>query len=126
MKNLSLFISESLYDGEHVLKHFKDTHHDTGHNPEMEKYVKNSKFKLTKIHPDKLPTEEDLWDKDDPFDRVVDIDHNTVKKNEMKIDSGQKLKPIIMGKGAIIDGHHRAMAAKNKNKHIDAYVAVDR
>ena len=126
MKSLSQFIAESSFGGEHVLQHFKDTHHEHGQNPEMEKYIKNTKFKLTKVHPDKLPSEESLWDKDDPFHRVVDIDYDTVKKNEMRIDAGKKLPPIIMGKGAIIDGHHRALAAKNKNKHIDAYVPVEK
>ncbi|MTV47156.1 ParB N-terminal domain-containing protein, partial [Streptococcus pneumoniae] len=60
---------------------------------------------------------------DDPFERTVWLDDAAVTKYERILSAGQLVNPIIMGPNrSVIDGNHRAQAAKNLHVSIPGYV----
>ena len=61
--------------GEEMLQVFHTMHHDAGMNPDMDQYIMNHNWELRDFTPDMFPTEEEFFDYDDPFDRIVDIDY---------------------------------------------------
>ena len=114
---------DNLKSGKEMFKTYKSTHLDKdASNPDMENYIKSHSWKTSSVDHKNLPSEEDLYDKDDPFDRVIDIDDHTVARHAEKIKSGN-YDPIIMGpNNSVIDGNHRAQAAKKLGVSIKAYV----
>lgn len=111
--------------GDDMLKIFHQTHHEKGQNPEMEKYIQDHSWGVKMLQPDQLPDEDDDVYYDDPFRRVVDIDSEHVGDVMGDIRRGIKIDPIIMGPGkSIIDGNHRAQAARKLRTSIQAYVPM--
>lgn len=107
--------------GEEMLKVFQTMHHDAGNNDEMDTFIKSHDWKLADFTPDMFPSEEEFFDYDDPFGRVIDIDYYH------RVDLSQ---PIIVGpqysdgKYSVIDGNHRAAKAQQMGKTIKAYFPV--
>ncbi len=109
--------------GEDMLQIFRNMHHDTEMNPEMDQYILDHAWELRNFTPDMFPDEEEFFDYDDPFDRVIDIDYgHRVSLSE----------PIIVGpqysdgKYSVIDGNHRAAAAQQQGKTIKGYFPVSK
>ena len=104
--------------GEEMLSIFQNMHHDAGANDEMDAFIKSHDWKLTDFTPDMFPSEEEFFDYDDPFGRVIDIDYHH------RVDMSQ---PIIVGpqykdgKYSVIDGNHRAAKATELGKTIKGY-----
>ena len=112
--------------GDDMLKVFHQTHHEAGDNPEMEQFIRDHAWGIKMIHPDQLPEIDDDVYFDDPFRRVMDIDDEHVRDVIRHVRSGGKIDPIIMGPGkSIIDGNHRAQAAKKLRTTIQAYVPME-
>ena len=115
-------IAESI-SGEDMLKLFHQTHHAADENPEMEKWMQDHEWGIKMIHPDSLPDIDDEVYFDDPFNRVMDIDTDHVRDVIRNISRGGRIDPIIMGpSNSIIDGNHRAQAARRLGIDIQAYV----
>ena len=119
-------IAESI-SGKDMLKMFHQTHHAAGENPEMEKWMQDHEWGIKMIHPDSLPDIDDEVYFDDPFNRVMDINTDHVRDVIRNISRGGRIDPIIMGPGnSIIDGNHRAQAARRLGIDIQAYVPMNR
>jgi hypothetical protein len=107
--------------GVEMLKIFRNMHHDTARNKEMDAFIKAHEWELRDFTPDMFPSEEEFFDYDDPFDRIIDIDYNH------RVDLSQ---PIIVGpqysdgKYSVIDGNHRAARAQQLGKTIKGYFPV--
>lgn len=108
--------------GKQMLQAFYKMHHDAGNNKDMDKYILSHSWKLGYLKPDMIPSYEEVYDYDDPFDRVIDIDLGH------RVDLSQ---PVIMGprykdgKYSIIDGNHRAYIAAERKKQVPAYFPVE-
>ena len=109
--------------GEEMLQVFQAMHHDTEMNPEMDEYVLSHNWELRNFTPDMFPGEEEFFDYDDPFNRIIDIDYS----HQVNIAD-----PIIVGpqyndgKYSVIDGNHRAATAQRAGKTIKAYFPVEK
>ena len=107
--------------GVEMLKIFRNMHHDTARNKEMDAFIKAHEWELRDFTPNMFPSEEEFFDYDDPFDRVIDIDYYH------RVDLSQ---PIIVGpqysdgKYSVIDGNHRAARAQELGKTIKGYFPV--
>jgi hypothetical protein len=107
--------------GEEMLSIFQKMHHDAGNNDEMDAFIKSHDWKLADFTPDMFPSEEEFFDYDDPFGRVIDIDYYH------RVDLSS---PIIVGpqysdgKYSVIDGNHRAATAQQLGKTIKGYFPV--
>jgi hypothetical protein len=107
--------------GKEMLQIFRGMHHDTAKNKEMDKFIKSHQWQLGDFTPDMFPSEEEFFDYDDPFDRVIDIDYGH------RVDLSS---PIIVGpqfsdgKYSVIDGNHRAATAQKMGKTIKGYFPV--
>lgn len=107
--------------GDEMLSIFQQMHHDAGNNAEMDRFIKSHNWELRDFTPDMFPSEEEFFDYDDPFNRVIDIDYNH------RVDLSQ---PIIVGpqfkdgKYSVIDGNHRAAAAQTAGKTIKGYFPI--
>ena len=108
--------------GEEMFAYFQKIHsHEPDNNSDMKKFILSHEWELRNFTPDMFPSEEEFYDYEDPFDRVIDIDpdHHT--------DLSQ---PIIVGpkhsdgKYSVIDGNHRAARAKALGKTIKGYFPV--
>jgi hypothetical protein len=106
-----------------MLKIFRGMHHDAGMNKDMDWFILAHNWQLGNFTPDMFPSEEEFFDYDDPFDRIVDIDYGH------RVDLSA---PIIVGpqfsdgKYSVIDGNHRAAAAQRMGKTIKAYFPVEK
>ena len=93
-------------------------------NKKITDYVNNNLFSLETIPALALPDLETLADKDDPYNRVIDPDENKISEYKKRLAANETAPPIVMDSdGVILDGFHRAIAAKELNKPIQAYVA---
>ena len=116
--------------GEEMLKMFHQMHHDAGMNPEMDDWVKSQEWGIDTIKPEEIVDFEELFDYDDPFNRVIDIDEPHVKSYMVAIQNGKKLDPVILGpkhsdgKYSIVDGNHRALAYAALGKDIPVYMPM--
>jgi hypothetical protein len=121
-------ITESAVSGQDMAEIFRNMHWDTeGDNPEMQEFILGHDWTIKTLPPDQLPSEEELWDQDDAFDRIIEIDPGQVRAYAAAIKRGAQLDPIIMGPGkTVIDGNHRAQAAKVTGTAIRAYVPVEK
>ena len=129
-KRLSLPENDNLIEavsGKDMLRIFRKQHwDDPGSNPEMDQYILSHDWGIRMIQPSEIPDEEELFDIDDPFGRIIEIDPAAVRYHAKDIARGSTA-PIIMGPGKnIIDGNHRAQAAKAMNKPIQAYVPMEK
>jgi hypothetical protein len=108
--------------GKEMLKVFRNMHHDTAMNKDMDNFILAHDWELRDFTPDMFPSEEEFFDYDDPFDRVIDIDYSH------RVDLSA---PIIVGpqfsdgKYSVIDGNHRAAAAQRMGKTIKGYFPVN-
>ena len=117
-------IKESI-SGDDMLKYLHQSHHESGENPEMEQFITDHEWGIKMMHPRELPGEDDPIYYDDPFRRIIEIDMDDVRGLMQQMRNGKKINPIIMGPdGCIIDGNHRAAAAKALNVEIQAYVPM--
>ena len=112
--------------GDRIWNTIHQTHHEPINNPNMERFVKSHRWGIEMIQPQDLTPEEELFDRDDPFNRIVDIDPSRVRWYVKHWQTGRALDPIVMGpEGSVIDGNHRAQAAIQLNKPIQAYVPME-
>lgn len=116
--------------GEEMLKMFHNMHHDAGMNPDMDEWVRGQEWGIDTIKPNEIVDFEELFDYDDPFDRIIDIDEPHVKSYMAAIEAGRKLDPVILGpkhsdgKYSIVDGNHRALAYAALGKDIPVYMPM--
>ena len=109
--------------GKEMLKIFRGMHHDAGMNKDMDRYIQSHDWKLGNFTPDMFPSEEEFFDYDDPFDRIIDIDYSHRVNLSAPIIVGPKFSD---GKYSVIDGNHRAAAAQKMGKTIQAYFPVEK
>ena len=118
---------DSVISGKEMLNIFKKMHHEHGYNKQMEQWIAKQTWSLDTIEPEQL---QDMYNDDedsDPFERTVWLDDAAVTKYERILKAGQLVNPIIMGPNrTVIDGNHRAQAAKNLNVSIPGYVPTVR
>ena len=117
--------ADGLISGKEMLDIFKRMHHEHGYNKQMERWIAKQTWSLYTIEPEQL---QDMYNDDedaDPFDRTVWLDDAAVTKYERILSAGHLVNPIIMGLDrTVIDGNHRAQAAKNLHVSIPGYVPV--
>ena len=78
-------------------------------------------FKGTAI-PNYLPTAEQIMSKPDPYGRQIKIDPEKVQSYAARLRAGEQAPPIVVdNNGVILDGMHRALAAKQANVPIQIY-----
>jgi len=118
--------TDGLINGKDMLGIFKKMHRDHGFNKQMEQWIAKQTWSLDTIEPHQL---QDLYNDDedaDPFSRTIWLDDAAVTKYERILRAGQLVNPIIMGPGrTVIDGNHRAQAAKNLGVSIPGYIPID-
>ena len=118
---------DGVISGDEMLDIFKKMHHEHGYNKQMERWIARHNWSLDTIEPEQL---QDMYNDDedsDPFERTVWLDDAAVTKYERILSAGQLVNPIIMGPNrTVIDGNHRAQAAKNLNVSIPGYVPTAR
>jgi hypothetical protein len=107
--------------GKEMLKIFRGMHHDAGMNKDMDRYIRSHDWQLGDFTPDMFPSEEEFFDYDDPFDRIIDIDYSHRVNLSAPIIAGPQFSD---GKYSVIDGNHRAAAAQRMGKTIQAYFPV--
>jgi hypothetical protein len=123
-------IKESI-TGEQMLTMFHNMHHDVGMNDKMDEWIRNQEWGVDTIKPNDIASWEQLFDYDDPFDRVIDVDESQVIKYTNAIRAGKKLEPVILGpqysdgKYSIADGNHRALAYAELDMDIPVYRAMN-
>jgi 5'(3')-deoxyribonucleotidase len=131
-KTVAKVLSESArlresISGEDLLKLFHQTHHTPGETPEMEKYILAHDWGVRMLQPDQIPDEDDDVYYQDPFHRVIHLDKDHIRHNVDKIRNNKRIDPIIIGpKNSIIDGNHRAQAARILHTSIQAYVPMSK
>jgi hypothetical protein len=108
--------------GKEMLKIFRGMHHDAGMNKDMDRYIQSHDWKLGNFTPDMFPSEEEFFDYDDPFDRIIDIDYSHRVNLSAPIIVGPQFSD---GKYSVIDGNHRAAAAQRMGKTIKGYFPVE-
>jgi hypothetical protein len=111
--------------GHHVLEHMNSTHHESGLNKPLQEHILGRKWRLQKIEPHHIPDMEHDVYFDDPFGRVIDFDDDQIRHYKHKLALGHSIPPIIKSGDAILDGNHRAQAAKELGMPIHAYVPAD-
>ena len=93
-------------------------------NSKVNNYVNGHTFNLEKLSPNVLPDLETLADKEDPYNRVLDPDESKINEYKKRLQKGEAPPPIVVDEnGAVLDGFHRAIAAKQLDMPITAYVA---
>ena len=107
--------------GKEMLKIFRGMHHDAGMNKDMDRFILSNDWELRDFTPDMFPSEEEFFDYDDPFDRIIDIDYSHRVNLSAPIIVGPQFSD---GKYSVIDGNHRAAAAQRMGKTIKGYFPV--
>ena len=118
---LSKLTSMNEENGKEMLQIFRGMHHDAGMNKNMDRYIQSHDWKLGDFTPDMFPSEEEFFDYDDPFDRIIDIDYSHRVNLSQPIIVGPQFSD---GKYSVIDGNHRAASAQKMGKTIRAYFPV--
>jgi hypothetical protein len=85
-------------------------------------YILENDWELGTCNPDELPNAEEYAD--DAFGRDMKLDIDQVARYMEAMNEGEEVMPIIMGPNkSVIDGNHRAQAARKLNKTIECYRA---
>lgn len=122
--HLNMIMFESV-SGDEMMRLFTQQHHETGVNPEMEQFVRDHSWGIRMIPAHEIPDYDHDVYYHDPFKRIIDWDENRIRYWRSQMRSGAHVPPIILGPHhAIIDGNHRAQAAKSMNQPIQAYVPM--
>jgi len=120
----STIIRESI-TGEEMLTLFRHQHHEDPRNPKMLKWMATQNWGIHMVDPNQLHSQMDDMIPDDPFERTIDIDEDRVRWYKARLERGEQVEPIILGpNGSIIDGNHRAQAAREAEVKLLAYVPM--
>ena len=93
-------------------------------NSQVNQYVNGHTFNLEKLPAAVLPDLETLADQADPYNRVLDPDETKISEYKTRLQKGEAPPPIVVDEnGVVLDGFHRAIAAKELGMPITAYVA---
>lgn len=104
---------------------FSRMHHESGMNPHMEEFIKTHQWGMRMIPPHELPDYDDEIYFNDPFDRIIDFDQDRIRWWRERMRRNMPVPPIMLGPDhSIIDGNHRAQAARSMNQPIQAYVPM--
>ena len=121
LTNLGMAESKNTISGKRMLKMFQGMHHEAGGNKEMDQFILNHDWQAGYLSPDMIPDYEELFDYDDPFGRIIDVDlEHHVNTDEPVIVGPQ----YSDGKYSIIDGNHRAFIAAEQGKGVPAFFPV--
>lgn len=108
--------------GEEMFDYFQKIHsHEPDNNSDMKKFVLSHEWELRDFTPDMFPSEEEFYDYEDPFNRVIDVDPDHYTDLSQPIIVGPKHSD---GKYSVIDGNHRAARAKALGKTIKGYFPI--
>ena len=127
LKDKSLSIHESKafknsMSGQEMLEYYDSCHHAEIKNQKMKEYVLENEWVLDSCTPEDLPTAKEYAD--DAFGRDMKLDMDQVREYMEDMADGEDIEPIIMGPDkSVIDGNHRAQAARKLNKTIECYRA---
>lgn len=111
--------------GPEMMHLFSQMHHETGLNPQMQQFIQNHEWGIRLIPPEDLPDYDHEVYYNDPFGRVIDWDEDRIRWWRMKMRANHTVPPILLGPDhSIIDGNHRAQAAKSMGQPIMAYVPM--
>ena len=106
----------NVYTGERVLKYIKSIHHDF-QLPNL--ILQHRAWILTNVPVDQLKTPDEHHD--DPYNRVPEVDWDHV--NDIHVNDITKNPIVVDNNSWIIDGNHRAIAARERGvKTIPAFV----
>jgi len=118
--NESINENKSTMTGAEMIEFYNDCHHSEMKNSKMEDYVKSHDWQLGECGPDELPDADEY--KDDAFGRDMKLDFDQIKKYMEAMSKNEKIDPIIMGPNkSVIDGNHRAQAARKLERVIECY-----
>lgn len=111
--------------GEEMLTLYKSMHHEAPTNPEMVQWIQSQNWGIKMLKPETFPDHYGEVVPDDPFNRVIHLDDELVKRIQTRLERGEQVDPVIMGPtGSVIDGNHRAQAARAAGVGILAYVPM--
>lgn len=111
--------------GDQMLRMFRQQHHEHGINPEMEQFIQSHDWGVRMIEPEQIPDYDHDVYYNDPFHRVIDWDEDRIRWWRNRMRNKMHTPPIMLGPdSSIIDGNHRAQAAKSLNLPIQAYVPM--
>lgn len=118
---------QTAISGDDVIKQINKIDTNGGNQNELiNDYIKANRFALKTISPSELPSLDDLADTIDPYNRVLDPDLEKVRNYEVLLKAGNAPPPIVVdANGIILDGFHRALAAKDAGLPIPAYAPLD-
>jgi len=108
-----------------MMQLYAKMHHESGLNPEMEQFIQQHEWGIKMIPAHDIPDYDHDVYYNDPFHRVIDFDEDRVRWWRARMRQGAQIPPIILGPDhSIIDGNHRAQAAKSMGQGIMAYVPM--
>jgi hypothetical protein len=111
--------------GEEMLTLYKSMHHESPTNPEMVQWIESQNWGIKMLKPEEFLDHYGDVVPDDPFSRVIHIDDGLVERIQKKLERGEQVDPVILGpSGSVIDGNHRAQAAREAGVSILAYVPM--
>ena len=109
--------------GSDMVHLFQQMHHD--HNPNVNKFIRDHEWGIRMIPPSQIPDSDDPIYYNDPFGRVIDWDQDRIRWWRKQMRHQMPTPPIILGPdNSIIDGNHRAQAARSMGMSIQAYVPM--
>ncbi len=121
LTNLGMAESKNTISGKRMLKMFQGMHHEAEGNKEMDQFILDHDWQAGYLSPDMIPDYEELFDYDDPFGRIIDVDlEHHVNTDEPVIVGPQ----YSDGKYSIIDGNHRVFIAAERGKGVPAFFPV--
>jgi hypothetical protein len=111
--------------GPDMMNLYAQMHHESGLNPEMDQFIQSHEWGIKLIPAQDIPDYDDPIYYNDPFHRIIDFDEDRIRWWRARMRNGVHVPPIILGPdGSIIDGNHRAQAAKSMGQGIMAYVPM--
>src|SRR6056297_4252347 len=121
LTNLGMAESKNTISGKRMLKMFQGMHHEAEGNKEMDQFILDHDWQAGYLSPDMISDYEELFDYDDPFGRIIDVDlEHHVNTDEPVIVGPQ----YSDGKYSIIDGNHRVFIAAERGKGVPAFFPV--
>jgi hypothetical protein len=111
--------------GAQMLQLFQHQHHESGLNPHMEQFILDHDWVLKQVTPDQIPDYDHEVHYNDPFGRIIDFDEDRIRWWRNRMRAHMHVPPLILGPDhAIIDGNHRAQAARTLGIPMMAYVPM--